>query len=183
MGRPAVFLDRDGVLVEAIEREGRAYAPLSLSGLRVVPGARREVARLREAGFLCFVVTNQPEVARGELPLPTLEKMHGLLRRSVVPDEIFVCAHDSSDGCACHKPKPGMLLAAGEKWGVDLARSFLVGDRWRDIEAGRAVGAFTILLERPYSESSTADAHVATLGEAVDLILRRVSDGVYSPVS
>jgi D-glycero-D-manno-heptose 1,7-bisphosphate phosphatase len=135
------------------------------------------VARLRQAGFLCIVFTNQPEIARGHLSERTLEAMHRALRDAVVLDDVLVCMHDSSDSCECHKPKPGMLHAAVNRWDIDLARSFVIGDRWRDVEAGRAAGCYTVLIQRPYSQCSTADACVEGLDQAVDTILQQVGGG------
>lgn len=171
--RRAVFLDRDGVLNETLVRDNKAYAPLSIEEFRLVDGVGEQIRRLRAAGLVCIVVTNQPEVARGTLDLGTLEQMHDLLRGSVGVDDIYVCLHDPSDGCDCHKPKPGMLQAAAARWNLDLRGSFVVGDRWRDIEAGVAAGCYTILLERPYSACPTADARVGDIAQAVDLILAR----------
>jgi D-glycero-D-manno-heptose 1,7-bisphosphate phosphatase len=174
--RRAVFLDRDGVLTEAIVRGGRAYAPLGWEDFRIVAGAAEQVARLRAAGLVCLVFTNQPEVARGLLPQATLDAMHSRLSDAIELDQILVCPHDPSDGCGCHKPKTGMLLAAAERWCLDLGRSFVIGDRWRDVDAGRAAGCFSILIERPYSACSTADACVADLVGAVDLVLARLEE-------
>lgn len=172
-GRRAVFLDRDGVLNETLVRGKRAYAPLSIEEFRLVDGVGEQIGRLRSAGLVCIVVTNQPEVARGTLDRRTLDRMHDLLRASVALDDIYVCPHDPADGCDCHKPKPGMLQAAAARWNLDLRRCFVVGDRWRDIEAGTAAGCYTILLERPYSACTMADARVGNIAEAVDLILAR----------
>jgi D-glycero-D-manno-heptose 1,7-bisphosphate phosphatase len=172
--RRAVFLDRDGVLNEAMVRGDRAYAPLTLEDFRLVEGAAAQVGRLRQASLVPIVFTNQPEVARGLLAPETLARMHERLRAAIPVEDVFVCVHDSNDGCACHKPKPGMLHAAAARWGLDLRRSFVVGDRWRDIDAGRAAGCYTILVERPYSQCASADAQVASLGEAVDVILSRL---------
>jgi D-glycero-D-manno-heptose 1,7-bisphosphate phosphatase len=172
--RRAVFLDRDGVLTEATIREGRAYAPLTLEDFRLVEGAAGQVARLRQAGLVPIVFTNQPEVARGLLAPQILAEMHGRLRDAIPVEDVLVCSHDSHDGCACHKPKPGMLQAAAGRWNLDLQGSFVIGDRWRDIDAGRAAGCYTVLIERPYSQCPSPDARVATLEEAVDLILSRV---------
>lgn len=169
--RRAVFLDRDGVLVEAIVHANRACAPVTLEEFRLVAGAAAQVERLRDAGLLPVVFTNQPEVARGILDAGTLARMHDRLRAAMPVADILVCPHDDADACGCRKPRPGMLRVAAERWGVDLARSFAVGDRWRDIDAGRAVGCYTILLERPYSECPVVDARVPELKEAVDLIL------------
>ncbi|MGH7353307.1 MAG: D-glycero-alpha-D-manno-heptose-1,7-bisphosphate 7-phosphatase [Candidatus Rokuibacteriota bacterium] len=172
----AAFLDRDGVLNEPLVREGRAYAPLAVNDFRLVADATTHVARLRGAGLVTIVVTNQPEIARGRLASGTLEEMHRRLRDTLPLDDLYVCAHDPDEGCACHKPRPGMLLAAADKWGLELGRSFLIGDRWRDIEAGRSVGCYTILIERPYSACATADARVGGLPEAVDLVLARLRE-------
>ena len=144
---------------------------------RLVSDAGRQVERLRAAGLFCFVFTNQPEIARGTLSRETLEAMHGKLRAGVAVDDILVCDHDPADGCLCHKPRPGMLLNAAEQWGLELSESFVVSDRWRDIEAGRATGCFTVLIQRPYSPCSTADACMASLSDAVDVIVRRIGGG------
>jgi D-glycero-D-manno-heptose 1,7-bisphosphate phosphatase len=101
----------------------------------------------------------------------TLETMHRLLREQVAVDDVYVCPHDPGDGCGCHKPKPGMLYTAARQWSLSLPDSFVIGDRWRDVDAGRAAGCFTILLERSYSACSTVDACVADLAAAVDLVL------------
>jgi D-glycero-D-manno-heptose 1,7-bisphosphate phosphatase len=174
MFRRAVFLDRDGVLNEPMVRDGRAYAPVTLADLRLVDGAGDQVGRLCRAGLVPIVFTNQPEVARGLLPLEVLAQMNGRLRAEVPVVDIFVCPHDAAEGCGCHKPKAGMLHAAAEKWNLDLGKSYVVGDRWRDIDAGRAAGCYTILIERPYSQCTNADARVATLAAAVDHILAAV---------
>lgn len=172
--RRAAFLDRDGVLAHEIVRDGRAYAPTVLDDFRLVPDAALQVSRLQAAGLACVVFTNQPEVGRGLLAQETLEAMHARLLTEVAVDDILVCPHDADAGCACRKPSPGMLHTAAERWGVSLSASFVIGDRWRDIEAGRAVGCYTVLLSRTYSECSTADAAVDTLGEAVDVVLAQL---------
>jgi D-glycero-D-manno-heptose 1,7-bisphosphate phosphatase len=170
-GRRAVFFDRDGVLVETLVREQRAFAPLSLEDFRITPGAGSEVARVRDLGLLPIVFTNQPDLGRGRLAAETLQAMHVRLRDAVPVEDIFVCGHDGSVGCDCRKPKPGMLHAAAGKWAIDLRQSFVVGDRWQDIDAGRAVGCYTVLIERPYSGETAADARAADLAGAVQAVL------------
>lgn len=174
MARRAVFLDRDGVLVETLVRDNRAFAPVSLEEFRLEKDAGLHVGRLAEAGLLPIVVTNQPEVARGLIAPAVLEEMHERLRKAVPVEDIFACVHDADDGCACRKPRPGMLHAAAEKWGVDLTRSFMVGDRGSDVEAGKAAGCYTVLIERPYSGSAQPDARVSDLAGAVDAVLARL---------
>jgi D-glycero-D-manno-heptose 1,7-bisphosphate phosphatase len=173
--RSAVFFDRDGVLNEAIVRDGKPYPPNGIGDLRIVPGARRALERLANVVPLLFVVTNQPDVARGAQKRETVEAMHEELRRQLPIERIYTCYHDDTDGCTCRKPKPGSLLAAAAEFGLDLRTCYMVGDRWRDIDAGAAAGCTTILLDRGYDERSSAgqpDVVVRTLEEAVDEILR-----------
>ncbi len=142
----AVFLDRDGVLTRLVRRGGRRLSPRTLGEFAVLPTARPAVRALRRAGWLVIVVTNQPDVARGALAPETLERMHHRLRRAVPVDAIYACPHDDADGCDCRKPKPGLLRQASSEWGIGLRASFLVGDSWKDIAAGRAAGCSTILV-------------------------------------
>jgi D-glycero-D-manno-heptose 1,7-bisphosphate phosphatase len=160
-GRPAVFLDRDGVLNEAFVRGGVPTPPRSLQEFRVLPGVARACADLKRAGFVLVVVTNQPDVARGKLTAAEVGRMHERLRSRVPLDEICVCMHDDSDVCACRKPAPGMLLDAADRLNLDLGRSASVGDRWRDVEAARRAGVRAIYVERHYDEPAPAGAHVA----------------------
>lgn len=174
--RRAVFLDRDGVLAEAIVRaDGKSYAPTVLADFALVPEAAEQVRRLRDAGLLCIVFTNQPELANGLLDPSVLDEMHLIMRAALPLDDVYVCPHDKSEGCRCHKPATGMLLDAAAKWNIDLGRSFAIGDRWRDVGAGIAAGCFSILLERTYSACNEANLRVATLAEAVDAVLARLN--------
>jgi D-glycero-D-manno-heptose 1,7-bisphosphate phosphatase len=170
----AVFLDRDGVLVPEMLVDGQPFAPLTLADFRLLPEAAGQVQRLRDAGLTCLVFTNQPEVARGLLPTDTLATMHRQLRAEVPVHDVYVCPHVDADGCDCRKPRPGMLTAGARAWAVRLEDSFVIGDRWRDIDAGRAVGCYTILIDRPYSACRTADARVSTLVDAVDTVMARL---------
>ena len=151
-GRPAVFLDRDGVLNEALVRGGVPTPPRSLEEFRVLPGVARACADLKRAGFVLVVVTNQPDVARGMLTAAEVDGMHERLRSLVRVDEIRVCMHDDSDACGCRKPQPGMLLDAADRLSLDLGRSASVGDRWRDVEAAQRAGVRAIYVERHYDE-------------------------------
>lgn len=159
--RRALFLDRDGVLNEALGGEP-PRAPSDPSELRLFPGVAERLAGLRAAGLLLVVVTNQPEVARGTLTAGALERIHDRLRRELpCLDEIAVCPHDDADGCGCRKPRPGLVTLAAERLGVDLSRSYLVGDRWRDVEAGRAAGCTTILVDHGWKERQpSVEPHV-----------------------
>lgn len=151
--RPAVFLDRDGVLNEAIIRDGKPYPPRDLTELVIVHGVRAALGELKREGFLLVLVTNQPDVARGKANRADVDKINAQLAAILPLDGIEVCEHDDEDQCDCRKPKPGMILRAREEFGVDLARSFMVGDRWRDIEAGGRAGCRTVLIGDGYGET------------------------------
>lgn len=175
--RPAVFLDRDGVLNRALVREGKPYAPTMVDELEIVEDAAAALRRLQEAGFVLVCVTNQPEVARGTLPVATLEAIHERLRAALPLDAVYVCPHDNGDHCECRKPRPGMILRAAGEMGLDLDRSFLVGDRWRDVEAAHNAGLPAVLIEYGYAEEGPRRApeyRVKTLREAADRILENV---------
>jgi D-glycero-D-manno-heptose 1,7-bisphosphate phosphatase len=167
----AVFLDRDGVLNPPELRDGRLRAPVTLAAFRPFPAAADAVRRLHDAGFVCLVVTNQPEVASGALSPVVLDAMHERLRRETAVDAVYVCPHVDADGCECRKPRPGLLRQAAADWRVDLAASWLVGDRWRDIAAGAAVGCTTLLVEGSSDPAGEPDFRAATLTEAVGIIL------------
>jgi D-glycero-D-manno-heptose 1,7-bisphosphate phosphatase len=170
--RRAAFLDRDGVLTRALVRDGRPYAPVRLEDFEILPGVAEAVEALRQAGFAVIVATNQPDVAKGLLARPTLEAMHRMLRERIPVDDIRVCDCVEGPACPCYKPKPGLILDAAVEWGLDLARSFMVGDRWRDIGAGKAAGCRTIFVDRGYNETlrDRPDHVVRDLPEAVRLI-------------
>lgn len=175
-GAPAaVFLDRDGVLTRSFVRAGRPYAPRSLHEFTILPGTEDVLVALRRAGFLLIVVTNQPDVGRGLVPREAAEEMHRRLRVGLPIDDIFSCyCLEEDEACECYKPRPGMLLSAASKWSIDLSRSFIVGDRWRDIGAGKAAGCKTVFLDRGYSADRTPeapDATVRSLEEARDYII------------
>jgi D-glycero-D-manno-heptose 1,7-bisphosphate phosphatase len=168
----AVFLDRDGVLNALVVRDGIAVSPRVLEDFAIVPDARASVARLKDAGFRVFVITNQPDIARGLMSNAVLDEMLCALRAEVPLDDIAVCTHDDADGCSCRKPRAGMLHTLAQRWQVDLRNSVVVGDSWRDMHAGRAASCKTVLLGAGKDEA--ADYSAASLGDAVDLILTRM---------
>lgn len=172
-GRRAVFLDRDGVINRAIVRDGKPYPPHHIDDLEVLPGVPEALARLRLAGFYLVVVTNQPDVARGTQRREVIDAMHASLAAALPIDEFRVCDHDDSDDCVCRKPKPGMLEAAARDADLNLSDSVMVGDRWRDVEAGRRAGCRTVFVDRQYAEvrPDRPDVTVGSLPEAVDWIL------------
>lgn len=170
----AVFLDRDGVLNEAVIRDGKPFPPATLDSLRLMPNAADAMARLKSAGYLLIVVTNQPDVARGTQSREVVEAMDALVGAALPIDEFRVCFHDDRDQCACRKPKPGLVLDAAAVHGIDLGQSFLIGDRWRDIDCGYAAGVRTVWIDRGYREQGPehpADFRCASLAEAVAWIV------------
>jgi D-glycero-D-manno-heptose 1,7-bisphosphate phosphatase len=173
--RRAVFLDRDGVINRALVRDGRPFPPATEEALEVLPGVAEALDRLRAAGFRLVVVTNQPDVARGTQRRDVVDRMHVRLAAELALDEFRVCDHDDRDACACRKPKAGLLEAAAREGGLSLADSFMVGDRWRDVEAGRRAGCTTIFIDWGYDERrpERPDAVVRSLAEAADWILSR----------
>lgn len=169
--RKAVFLDRDGVLNRSNVRDGRPYAPTSLEDFEILAEAPGAVRRLHTAGFLNIVVTNQKDVGLGIVPEVVMDQMHDLLRAAMPLDDVVVCT-STTEGW-CYKPNPGMLLEAGDRWGIDMPSSVMVGDRWRDIGAGQRAGCRTVFIDRGYREtvSFTPDWTVRDVAEATDLIL------------
>ena len=171
----AVFLDRDGVINEAIVNEGKPYPPERLQNLRILPGVRDALERLRQKGFLNLVVTNQPDVARGKTPKQAVDAIHERLVTDLALDAIYTCWHDDKDNCNCRKPKAGLLEQAAREHGVDLKSSYMVGDRWRDVEAGKGAGCRTVFIEYKYNEKKpeNPDFLCHSLKEAVAWIESR----------
>lgn len=182
--RPGVFLDRDGVLNAAVVREGRPYPPRSAGEMRILPGAIAACAELRAAGLPLIVVTNQPDIGRGTADQDDVARINARLVTLLKVDEVVTCPHDDADGCACRKPLPGMITAAAERWAIDLSASVTVGDRWRDIDAGRAAGTRTVFIDRGYRERRPTDPDltVRDLEEAVAWIIQATtsSQGAWS---
>jgi len=167
----AVFLDRDGVLNRAIVRDGRPYAPRRLEDFIILPEAPGAVSRLKLAGYLTIVVTNQKDVGAGLVAMEVVESMHDALRAAMPIDDVRVCT--CVDECPCYKPNPGMLVDAAKDWNIDLAASVMIGDRWRDVVAGRNAGCRTIFIDRGYAESLPfgPDLVVPNIADAVERLL------------
>jgi D-glycero-D-manno-heptose 1,7-bisphosphate phosphatase len=175
--RRAAFLDRDGVLTRSHVRGGRPFAPRRLEDFDLLPGAAAAVSALRDAGFLTIVVTNQKDVGAGLLQEDTLDEMHRILRQSMELDAIYVCT--CVDECPCYKPNPGMLLEAAQAFEIDLANSYMIGDRWRDISAGRRAGVRTVFIDLGYSEAlpDPPNLRATDLPDAVEAVLREIRYG------
>ena len=168
MGRPAVFLDRDGVICYDV------HYMRSPDQFVLMPGVAEGIRRLKEAGFLVVVATNQSGIRRGYFTEEDLAKIHGRMveelgRRGARVDAIYYCPCLPEEDCECRKPRPGMLLRAAEELGIDLGRSYMVGDKDLDVEAGRAAGCTTILIGK--DTKVDADYIVGDFEGAVEAIL------------
>jgi D-glycero-D-manno-heptose 1,7-bisphosphate phosphatase len=171
--RKAVFLDRDGVLNKAVVRGGRPFPPASVEEVELVPGAAETCAALHAAGALLFCVTNQPDVARGTARREDVAAINHHLQRKLGLDDVVTCYHDDKDGCDCRKPRPGMLIDLAMRHAVELEGSVMVGDRWRDVEAGKRAGCRTVFIDCGYNEDrpDMADFEAASLADALPWIL------------
>ena len=179
-GLCAVFLDRDGVLNRVVLRNGKPHPPPSLKELEILPGVPEALRALKAAGYRLIVVTNQPDVARGAQTREAVEAINAALVAALPLDDVLVCYHDDRDHCDCRKPQPGLLIRAAAKYKIDLAASFMIGDRWKDIEAGRRAGCKTILIDCGYAETgleTKPDHCVRALPEAVASILAPIPSG------
>jgi D-glycero-D-manno-heptose 1,7-bisphosphate phosphatase len=172
--QPAVFLDRDGVINGAVVRDGKPYPPASLQELVIPPENKPALEALQAAGFILVGITNQPDVARGKQKREVVEEINQYIKTVLPITEIYVCYHDNLDFCDCRKPLPGLILKAAEAHQIDLTRSFMIGDRGKDIEAGHNAGCKTILIDYQYQENPSKIAPtkiVRSLVEASHWIL------------
>ncbi len=176
---PAVFLDRDGVINRAIVREGSPYPPANLSEFEIMPSSISTLTRLANSGYMLIGVTNQPDVARGTQSADTVKLFNELIQSRLPIQEIFVCYHDSKDHCNCRKPKPGLILQAQAKYRIDMSKSWMVGDRWKDIAAGHSVGLRTIFIDYHYNEDYLGQSPDFTI-QGTSQLANIILEGVYS---
>jgi D-glycero-D-manno-heptose 1,7-bisphosphate phosphatase len=170
--RRAVFLDRDGVLIEAIVRDNKPYAVTSPDEVQFTRGAAEACAELKRCGFLLVLVTNQPDVARGKISRQFVDDVNDHVVATLGLDLARVCDHDNHHNCNCRKPKPGLITDAAKEFSIELSTSYMVGDRWRDIEAGQNAGCRTVFVDYGYAEDlpSAPDHTAHSLAEAVPFI-------------
>jgi len=175
--RRAVFLDRDGVINRAIVRNGKSFPPGSLDEVEILSGVKFALDNLKIAGYFLIVVTNQPDVATGKTSKLVVDQINSYLANSLPIDEFRTCYHNDKDGCQCRKPLPGALLDAAIEYHIDLKRSFMIGDRWRDIESGAAAGCKTFFINYGYLEKQPdyPDFIVSSLAEAAEIIIGEFS--------
>lgn len=173
--RKAVFLDRDGVINRALISNKKPYPPSNISELEILPGVPQALTELKNSGYILIVVTNQPDVARGKVQREVVEKINTILMKQLPLDAIKVCYHDDCEQCLCRKPLPGLLLEAAKEFAIDLEKSFMIGDRWKDILAGKSAKCKTFFINNHYDEhipefpdfivSSLLDAQKIIIGE------------------
>jgi D-glycero-D-manno-heptose 1,7-bisphosphate phosphatase len=170
----AIFLDRDGVLTKPVVRDGRPFPPPSVAETRIFEDVGEALARLRAAGYCLAVVSNQPDVARGTQTRDAVEEINAFLAAQLPLDCFRTCYHDEHDNCQCRKPKPGLIYEAARLLGVDPTLGIVIGDRWRDIDAGRAAGCRTVWIDRGYTETKPVnfDFRAESLREAATWILQ-----------
>jgi D-glycero-D-manno-heptose 1,7-bisphosphate phosphatase len=173
----AVFLDRDGVINRPVVRNGQPRPPFRVEDFELYDDVTEGCARLKAAEFLLVVITNQPDVGRGTQSREAVEAMHAKMQ-SALPslDRIEICYHAGErygEPCDCRKPRPGMVLRAAAELKIDVCASYVIGDRWRDINCARASGCRAIFIERGYEESlhEAPDFTVANFGDAVNALL------------
>jgi D-glycero-D-manno-heptose 1,7-bisphosphate phosphatase len=173
--KAAIFLDRDGVINDAIVRDGRPYPPASLDQVVIRSPTVMALRRLADSGLALYGCTNQPDVARGTTARETVDAINGHILAHTPIIEIATCWHDDTDDCDCRKPRPGLILDLARRYSVDPALSWMVGDRWRDVSAGAAAGCRTIFIDYGYAEpfkGPAPDVVVGSLSEAAEHILR-----------
>lgn len=173
MLRKAVFLDRDGVLNSAIVKNNKPYPPASLNELYIPDDVPHGLAALKAAGYVLIGATNQPDVARGTTPRELVESINARVMQVCALDDIRVCYHDDLHNCHCRKPLPGLIIEAANDHAIDLKNSIMIGDRWKDIEAGQKAGCKTIWLNQNYAEKSpeAPDFIATSFREAIEWIL------------
>lgn len=148
--KKAVFIERDGVLNEVKTGPKHQITPLTLDEFKVKKEAEPALKKLKAAGFVLIVTSNQPGLSRGYQSRRELDRMHDIVKRCFPLDDLLVCPHDESDHCPCRKPRPGLLIEAAFKWHLNLDHSFVISDKWQDAEAARTAGCTSLLVQSPW---------------------------------
>ena len=170
--RKAIFLDRDGVLNKTVKYKNISIPPKDLSQLQLMEGIKNQLVILKKLKFLLLVVTNQPDVARGNQKKSNVVEINNYLKKKLFLDDIFVCWHEKDGICECRKPKPGLFLKAQKKYNIKLEESYMIGDRFTDVIAGKNAGCKTILMLNlmENQRNLNADFSAKNMEEAVNWI-------------
>ena len=169
----AIFLDRDGVINEVIYHKGinKPSSPWKIDEFKFINGIEETLHRFKEKNYKLFIITNQPDIARQNIEKGVTEQINKKIFEKLPIDDIQICPHDDSDKCCCRKPKPGMIMDLAYHYDIDLDKSFLIGDGWKDMNAGSQAGCKTILIQKSYNKEVEADFKVLDLNTAGDIIL------------
>lgn len=180
---PAVFLDRDGILVRAPTVQGRPHSARTVAEIEIIPSAIQLCQHLKGAGIPTFMITNQPDIARGRINASVINEQNQLVAGALGLTEVAVCPHDDGDCCHCRKPKPGLIKDLGRKHHIDLSKSVVVGDRWRDIEAGHAAGTLTLFVDYGYAEErpTSPTRTVTSTDEMLNAVLGLLGSNINLP--
>tara|TARA_S200000501_G_C20594774_1_gene643199 strand:+ start:75 stop:605 length:531 start_codon:yes stop_codon:yes gene_type:complete len=173
----AIFLDRDGVIINSIVIDGKPYAASKLEYIKILPNVKESLDILISGDWKIFVVTNQPDVARGIISKEDVEEINTYLEKILPITRFYTCYHDDEDFCNCRKPKPGFLISAALNNNIDLNKSYMIGDRWKDIEAGKRAGCKTFFIDYDYKEKKPTNYtyRVRSLNEAVKIIMGQLA--------
>ena len=166
----AIFFDRDGVLNELVKRDGGHYSPRDSSSFKIISNSIEVTKYTKSLGYLNIVISNQPDVARGYLNRTELVKMTKVLFNELMLDDVFYCTHDDSDLCNCRKPAPGLFIQAAEKWKIDLQKSYMIGDTWKDIEAAKNANVNSLLLDRDYNLDCDSRNRINNIEDIINYI-------------
>ena len=173
----AVFIDRDGVINQSNVVNGKPFAPTHLDDYLILPGVREALQKIKAAGYITVLVTNQPDLSTGKQTLNSLNEIHSYLQSQCDIDLIKVCGHTNEDKCICRKPKPGLLIDASIQLDIDLTQSYMIGDRWSDIEAGQKAGCMnSFYIDYEYNEKKPSGIFtvVKSLQDCAEIILNSV---------
>jgi D-glycero-D-manno-heptose 1,7-bisphosphate phosphatase len=172
--KPAVFIERDGILNRVRVAGQQQISPLTLDQFHLNVEVAPLLHELKAAGLVVIVTTNQPGLSRGQ-SRRDLDRMHQLIRQAFPINDLLVCPHEDADRCPCRKPKPGLLTEAAFKWGIDLNRSFVVSDKWQDAEAARRAGATSMLVRSPWLGDVHHDFVLPDLPSLIEKLLQLCS--------
>jgi len=168
----AVFLDRDGVINHVVfhKEVNKPSSPWNIEEFKLIKGIYKPLMKLKKMGFLLFIISNQPDINRGRIKNGTTEKINKIIYEKFPIEDIMICPHDDKDNCVCRKPKPGMIEIIAKKYNINIKESFLIGDGWKDIEAGKKAGLTTILIDKDYNRDAKADYRVKNLEKSFEII-------------
>lgn len=175
--KKAFFLDRDGVINSALVENNAPKSPKTLVDIKILPGVLEAVTKIKAANYEIVVVTNQPDIARKKITWSQLDEINSHIKKLTSIDHIYVCPHEDLDNCKCRKPKPGLITSAASDFNIELSQSFMVGDRWRDIEAGQQAGCHCYFIDYSYDEKQPDKPYVKvnSLLEAVNKSLGEIN--------